>query len=77
MSTDAMVGVSRTPAPGLVCLPDFDLHAFAAEPFKAMRVTGSLGDRAAVSQLLIAWEHTAEGLLRSCAAGHVCQRARR
>ncbi|GAA0641217.1 hypothetical protein GCM10009601_34130 [Streptomyces thermospinosisporus] len=41
-------------------LPESDLHAFAVELVDTMRAADSVGNSAAVAQLLIAWQHTAE-----------------
>lgn len=46
--------------PWVRVLPEPDLHAFAVELVDTMRAADSLGNSAAVAQLLIAWQHTAE-----------------
>ncbi|WP_031068954.1 hypothetical protein [Streptomyces sp. NRRL S-118] len=41
-------------------LPERDVHAFAVELVGTMRAADSVGNSAAVAQLLAAWQHTAE-----------------
>ncbi|MFD5322016.1 hypothetical protein [Streptomyces sp. NPDC127098] len=41
-------------------LPEADLHAFAVELVDTMRAADSVTNGAAVAQLLVAWQHTAE-----------------
>lgn len=41
-------------------LPEPDVHAFAIELVETMRAADSLDNTAAVAQLLVAWQHTAE-----------------
>lgn len=46
--------------PWIRALPEPDVHTFAAELMDAMGDGESVANAAAVSQLLIAWQHTAE-----------------
>lgn len=46
--------------PWVRLLPETDVHAFAVELVDTMRAADSIGNSAAVAQVLIAWQHTAE-----------------
>lgn len=59
-STDLLLDILPDAFPRVRFLPEADMHAFAVELIGTMRAADSVGNSAAVAQLLIAWQHTAE-----------------
>ncbi|MGW1076919.1 hypothetical protein [Streptomyces sp. NPDC002537] len=59
-STDLLLDVLPDAFPWVRFLPEPDVHAFAVELVDTMRAADSIANSAAVAQMLIAWQHTAE-----------------
>ncbi|MGW5422312.1 hypothetical protein [Streptomyces sp. NPDC003943] len=59
-STELLLDILPDAFPWVRFLPESDVHAFAVELVDTMRAADSVGNTAAVAQLLIAWQHTAE-----------------
>jgi hypothetical protein len=58
-SMELLLGILPDAFPWVRFLPEPDLHAFAVELVDTMRAADSVGNSAAVAQLLTAWRHTA------------------
>jgi hypothetical protein len=74
-SIDLLLDILPDAFPWVRFLPEFDLHAFAVELVDTMRAADSVGNSAAVAQMLTAWQHTAEvhsdpGLLAALRRDH-------
>jgi len=59
-SMELLLDILPDAFPWVRFLPEADVHAFAVELVDTMRAADSVGNSAAVAQLLIAWQHTAE-----------------
>jgi hypothetical protein len=59
-SMELLLDILPDAFPWVRFLPETDIHAFAVELVDTMRAADSVGNSAAVAQLLIAWQHTAE-----------------
>jgi hypothetical protein len=59
-STELLLDILPDAFPWVAFLPEADVHAFAVELVDTMRAADSVDNGAAVAQLLIAWQHTAE-----------------
>ncbi|WP_128802038.1 MULTISPECIES: hypothetical protein [unclassified Streptomyces] len=59
-SMELLLDILPDAFPWVRFLPETDVHAFAVELVDTMRAADSIGNSAAVAQVLIAWQHTAE-----------------
>ncbi|MFK4065884.1 hypothetical protein [Streptomyces sp. NPDC029674] len=59
-SMELLLDILPEAFPWVRFLPEADVHAFAVELVDTMRAADSISNSAAVAQLLIAWQHTAE-----------------
>ncbi|WP_455362278.1 hypothetical protein [Streptomyces sp. SYSU K21746] len=59
-SVELLLDIVPEAFPWVRFLPETDVRSFAVELVDTMRATDALGNSAAVAQLLVAWQHTAE-----------------
>ncbi|KUF19724.1 hypothetical protein [Streptomyces silvensis] len=59
-SMELLLDILPDAFPWVRFLPEADVHAFAVELVDTMRSADSVGNSAAVAQLLVSWQHTAE-----------------